>query len=133
MKSKNLFSLFTSVIFVSSLMAVDQVSEANELAPDFLPNLPPWEIYEAPPAQISVIPPVYLDVDSQGNIYRQKIVRDDLGNYEISEELVTEGMLMEISSDRTYILEDREAKRQRMESFSLDPIAASSSTCPLPC
>jgi len=118
--------LITFALLFSSLSGTSSASEAIDEVPDFLLNLPPWEAYEAPPERILTEPPVYLEVDAIGNVYRQKIISKDLGGYEFSEELVVEDDLIEISKDRTVIFKD-ENTISRSEEISGQGAAASSS------
>lgn len=132
MKPNKSLVLITSALLFSSLSGTSSASEAIDEVPDFLLNLPPWEAYEAPPERILTEPPVYLEVDAIGNVYRQKINSKDLGGYEFSEELVVEDDLIEISKDRTVIFKD-ENTISRSEEISGQGAAASSSyTCPFP-
>lgn len=132
MKFNKIIFLILTLLFCSPLLAADLTPNdiVNRLG--FLANLPPGEEFEAPPEPVYKMPPVYLDVDSKGNIYRLKAVRDDSGNYTFSDELMTQSALNEISAERDLVLQNFENIDLPIESGGQASSAASTSTCPLP-
>lgn len=119
--------IFSSSVLTSNLWAADSSSQRN-----LLPNLPPWEIVEPPPSEIIYDPPIYLDVDSKGNVYRLNLVKSDSDGYKYSYEVMTAFELDEISSQREIILENMEHRSLPGDSLNAIVQQSSTSTCPLP-
>ncbi len=132
MRLSNFFVIALTFFISSPLLAANLISNDIVNKPGFLANLPPGEEFEAPPELVYRNPPVYLDVDSKGNIYRLKAVQDNLGNYTFSNELMTQSSLNEISAERDVILQNLEDIDLPIESANQSISAAPTSTCPLP-
>lgn len=114
-------------VLVGPLLASDDSSDSGKPPPELF-ALPYWVDISAVPEPIVEDPPVYLDVDSKGNVYRLKMAKDKSGRYSIAPELMTESKVSEISSRREIVL-------QNMEDIALPgqkSSATSTYTCPLP-
>lgn len=114
-------------IFAQSEFGIEIMSQ-----PDFLQNLPPGETVESPAEPFLRDPAVYLDIDSKGNVYTQKFVQDEFGNYELAVEQVTQSQLEEVSSQNEVVLVNMENISLPLGSLSPIPLASTTSTCPLP-
>lgn len=122
---------FAALLFIPSLLQANQDFDDLLKAGIFLDNLPPWEIYEAPPRIINQDPPVFLDVDSDGNVYTQKITLTKSGTYDIAKRLVTISELNEINLTRTIIYREMESSNSLSSVSEQSPMALGSTSCPL--
>ena len=84
MTVKKLLIFVTSTVLISNFLSTSMVLASDDNPPDFLRNLPPWEIYEEPPQRIFAPPPVYVDVDAAGNFVTKVVKMTRSGGYEIS-------------------------------------------------
>lgn len=134
MKLKIQFLYGLQLFPAATVLLVAANVSADERPPNFLENVPPWETYEAPPQVIQDDPPVYLNTDSKGNVFRKSIVRDENGQYEIREESLSESEVDQLIQERNVILRDQEAVDLATNMAMSGPMAQSSSTttCPLP-
>ena len=73
MTVKKLLIFVTSTVLISNFLSTSMVLASDDNPPDFLRNLPPWEIYEEPPQRIFAPPPVYLYVDAAGNLVNKVV------------------------------------------------------------
>lgn len=131
MKLQSKTYLLAFLLFTPHLLVADQQFEELLKAGVFLDNLPPWELYEAPPTIITQDPPVVLEADSKGNVYTPTITKSKFGTYEVSKRLVSEAELKEVSSGRTVIFKDMEHSDLATQSLYDSPTALSSTSCPL--
>lgn len=134
MKTERKYTLGPTLLSVIAAFMYSSSVNADVRPPDFLENLPPWEIYEAPPQSVQVNPPVYLDTDGKGNVYRRGMFLNKEGQYEIREELMSIYELDQLSKENNIILRDGEAAELATELSKSESMAqrATSSTCPLP-
>jgi hypothetical protein len=114
-----------------NFLAANQDFEELLKAGIFLDNLPPWELYEAPPSAITQDPPVYLDVDSKGNVYAKNITVTKDGTYNISDVILTEIELAEIEKTRNVVFRDIE-NNQISDEPDQNSMLLGSTSCPLP-
>jgi len=124
----NKFVFLSAIILLTSpLLAADQLLDESKPPPEFFK--PPAGIdIMALPEPILENPPVYLDVDSNGNVYRLNAVKNKSGTYTFSHVLMNESNVDDIRSQRDVVL-------QNMEDLVLpgqQQSAASSSACPVP-
>lgn len=117
------------LILISAISYVSMVSGAPPDRPDFLQNLPPWELHEAPPQVNYTKPPVHFLIDENGTAFRKKVVVDDTGAYKVTEELVASKVLKAIRKLRHVALIDKQIANQN-DAPPPDP-SELAATCPL--
>lgn len=125
------FYILVALLFSTTLQA-DQRANGVEPTSKFKSNLPPDETFEAPPQQIGENPPVYLDVDSEGNVYQLVAIREKAGTYNLSHKLVGQEALVELGSKETIILQNMENIELTGGFSEAGQSAASGGSCPLP-
>lgn len=133
MKVKRINGLIIYWVFISSLTVAGEARSEADLIPEFLPNLPPWEIEEAPPKKITVNPPVFLKIDADGNVYRQKLTRDSSGTYDLTKEVISDATLAELDSVRTIVfIEDEELPKGKKKGKGNPQDDVLSEVCTIP-
>jgi len=123
-----LILLLTAICIVRSPLGL---AEESLSVAKFNPKPIPGINIKAMPEPIINEPPVYMNVDSKGNVYRTKLYRRKNGTYEISDEIVPPETLAKIHSTRTVYLEDLNSQNgSRWQQQGRDK--SSTSACPLP-
>lgn len=125
MTVKKLLIFVTSTVLISNFLSTSMVLASDDNPPDFLRNLPPWEIYEEPPQRIFAPPPVYVDVDAAGNFVTKVVKMTRSGGYEISEKVLSPSLLRKVIETRHIIFKDKEDPAQL-------PVESELAACPLP-
>jgi hypothetical protein len=131
MKLKMFVVLSITVLLSVSALAADKPLNESKPPPDFF-TLPAGVDIRALPEPILEDPPVYLDVDSDGNVYRLSLGQGKSGLISLSYEPVTDQELTELRSQHAVVLQNRAEMSLPGESLGSGGAAASSSSCTFP-
>jgi hypothetical protein len=109
MKKHSKTTLLAILLFAHLSSSADEAFDELLEEGIFLDNLPPWELYEAPPKGITQDPPVYLDIDANGNVHVESVTVSKSGSFEFSDVILSESEVAEIRKARTVVLQDMES------------------------
>lgn len=132
MKLQSKTNLLTFLLFIPQLLLADQNLADLQKAGVFLDNLPPWELYEAPPRVITQDPPVFLDTDSEGNVSTLNITKTKSGTYEVTNRILSASELVNLGMDQTIVFRENDSSNLPSSSLEQTQMALGSTSCPLP-